>query len=405
MQRACAGPTIEEMATRASTPVSFTGLGPTMHVGMVCLLAASAARYFTRHGWSDRAPWVVGGAVVVLVLYLGGAALAPRRRFSPVVLVCVVAGWGALVLLAPSFGWCAFPLFFVCLRDLPVPLRWPMLAVVTGFVIASQTRVARPFDVSLVIGPVVVAVLIGATYKALLDESAERGRIINDLVATREDLARQYRAVGVAEERQRLAREIHDTIAQGLGSVLVLLQAVHERRAVPEAVDAQFLATARTITRENLAEARRFVQALGPAVLEGRSLEAALVELSSTGALSSANGSASPLTVEVEVVGAPVELLPPVEQTLIRVAQGALANIRSHAGATRARLTLTYLPDAVVLDVRDDGRGFDTTNGEPGFGLRSLAERLDDVGGRLSVESSPGDGTAVAASIPLVTSP
>ncbi len=101
------------------------------------------------------------------------------------------------------------------------------------------------------------------------------------------------------------------------------------------------------------------------------------------------------------MVGAPVELLPPIEQTLIRVAQGALANIRSHAGATRARLTLTYLPDAVVLDVRDDGRGFDTTKGEPGFGLRSLAERLDDVGGRLSVESSPGDGTAVAASIPL----
>ncbi|MFJ2840724.1 sensor histidine kinase [Streptomyces griseofuscus] len=108
--------------------------------------------------------------------------------------------------------------------------------------------------------------------------------------------------------------------------------------------------------------------------------------------------------------GAPPERLPaPVESALLRIAQGALANVREHAGATTATLTLTCLDDQIVLDVMDDGRGFkpaedrrDGTGGEGrGHGLPAIRARLRQLGGTLTVESAPGEGTALSAAIPL----
>ena len=106
--------------------------------------------------------------------------------------------------------------------------------------------------------------------------------------------------------------------------------------------------------------------------------------------------------VHVEVTGDPVPLLPDIEVTLYRVAQESLANVGKHAGATRAGLTLSYMDDVVVLDVRDDGTGFDPTAARTGFGLTAMEQRVRRVSGTFTVESAPDDGTAISASVPAI---
>ena len=97
--------------------------------------------------------------------------------------------------------------------------------------------------------------------------------------------------------------------------------------------------------------------------------------------------------------GTPRTVHPEVEVTLLRAAQEALANVARHAGATRVGLTLSYMEDLVTLDVRDDGVGFEPTRA--GFGLTGMRQRVHGVGGRLAVESAPGEGTAISASVPV----
>ncbi len=106
--------------------------------------------------------------------------------------------------------------------------------------------------------------------------------------------------------------------------------------------------------------------------------------------------------METAVTGIPLPLNPPIETALLRITQEALHNIKKHAQAQHVNLTLSYMPDLLVLDVADDGLGFDTTLAGRGFGLKTMRERAEGLGGTLTVESDLGKGTAVAVSIPLV---
>jgi Signal transduction histidine kinase len=159
--------------------------------------------------------------------------------------------------------------------------------------------------------------------------------------------------------------------------------------------------TARALARETLAEARRSVQALAPARLVDARLPDAIAEMATAWA------QATHVTVHVDTTGDVRALLPDLEVTLFRVAQEALANVGKHAKATTAWLTLTYMEDVVVLDVRDDGVGFDpSTRPGPavgtGYGLSAMEQRVLRVSGTLTVESAPGEGTAVSASVPAI---
>ncbi|MEU6151597.1 sensor histidine kinase [Actinosynnema sp. NPDC047251] len=322
--------------------MSAVWLHRAMHAGFYVLLAASAARYLAYHG-AD--PVVLGAALCLGALYPAGVRWT---RALPAVL----GVWLVLVWLAPSFGWCAIPLFFQCLRQLRPRLAVPLAGVLTLAVVLAQIRLADAVEPSLVLGPVGVAVITGAVF-------FDRRRLIHE--------------AGVLAERQRLGREIHDTLAQGLSSITLLLELGDTRRAAD-------------VAKENLAEARRFVRDLSP--LQGRSLEDALRGLCD----------------RVEVHGEPYPLTVPTEVALLRVAQGALANVREHAEAHTVVVTLSYLGDAVTLDVCDDGRGFDpraVTPGEGrGFGLASIRSRVAELGGTLSVESAPGEGTALGVTVP-----
>ncbi|MGW4158046.1 sensor histidine kinase [Streptomyces sp. NPDC004788] len=382
-------------------------LARVMHVAFFLLLGASLARFLLRHPWEDRSPWIVALSGALASLYLLGPVLGTRatpRRIAW--LGTVVAVWMVLVVLAPSFAWCAVPLFYTGLRTLPPRAALGLVTLLTVFVVTAQVQLSHGgFDPNLVIAPPAVAAIATAVF-VHAERQAERQRtLIEDLIRTRRELAATERREGTLAERQRLSMEIHDTLAQGLSSQQMLLQAADRTWDSDPATARRHVRTAESIADRNLAEARRFVHDLAPADLaEGGGLEEALRGLAT-------RESGADLEVRCHVDGTPDRPLPDrVQSALLRIAQGALANVREHAGATSAALTLTYLDDQVVLDVADDGRGFDpdrspSSEGVRGHGLPAMRVRAQQLGGTLTIESTPGEGTVLSAAIPLEVRP
>ncbi|MFH8727783.1 sensor histidine kinase [Streptomyces termitum] len=237
-----------------------------------------------------------------------------------------------------------------------------------------------------------------ATITALARANARLEQALAENAALQAQLVLQAREAGVADERRRLAAEIHDTLAQSLTGVIAQLQAATgttdpERHGV-------HLRRAAALARHGLGEARRSVQDLSPVALEHATLPEALektvggwAERTGIPARFTATGTERPLHDEVSA-------------TLLRIAEEALANTERHSAATRAGVTLSYMDDEVVLDVRDDGRGFDLdalpAHGPGGgFGLRGMRARAERLAGVVAVESAAGEGTAVSVRVPL----
>ena len=215
--------------------------------------------------------------------------------------------------------------------------------------------------------------------------------------------AAQGRTAGTLAERQRLAHEIHDTLAQGFTSIVTQLEAAEQALDGDAPTTAAHIARAKDTARDSLSEARRTVEALRPQALEQVALPDALRELAARWADAHPHAP----TVAIVVDGTPARMPPAVDDALLRVTQEALTNVARHAAASHVDVTLSYLDDLVLLDVQDDGVGFDvaamTGNGDVsggGYGLTSMRERVTLVGGALVVESGPTDGTTVAARIP-----
>ncbi|TRV79813.1 sensor histidine kinase [Streptomyces sp. 130] len=390
------------METRVHPPVA-AALRLCLHGLMLGLLALTAVKAFSDGGARPGAVTAVAG--VLAAVYAAGAAagaVRPGTRAGAEWLAVLGGLWAALLVLSPDALWVAFPLYFLQLHLLPTRWGLPAVAVTAGAAIAGFLLHGRAVTPGTFIGPLLGAAVAVATvlgYEALFRESERRRELIEELVATRAELAGAERAAGTLAERERLAREIHDTLAQGLSSIQLLLRAAE--RVLPEdAPAAAHVHRAREAAQDNLAEARRFVRALTPPDLENGSLTAALERLS-------VRSTTPALTVRFAVSGTPVELPTPYEVALLRAAQSALANTVRHAGAGRAEITLSFMETSVSLDVVDDGRGFAqdapaagaTESG--GFGLPAMRARARSLGGTLSVESAPGQGTAVALTLPL----
>ena len=260
------------------------------------------------------------------------------------------------------------------------------------------TGLHRGWTIAGAVGPIIgaaVAVAIGLGYQALYREAAERGRLIDELMNTREELASTSRDAGKFAERERLAAEIHDTVAQGLSSIQMLLHAAE--RADPDSPAIRQISLARETAADSLAETRQLIAELTPAALDGQSLADALRRICE-------RASSPELEARSVVEGEAVRLPMPLEATLVRIAQGAVSNVLRHADATRMAVTLTYSDDTVSLDVVDNGRGFDVAVLERGpaesFGLNAIRRRVELQGGTFSIESEPGH-TAVAVTFPL----
>jgi signal transduction histidine kinase len=214
-------------------------------------------------------------------------------------------------------------------------------------------------------------------------------------------LLTQAREAGVLDERARMAREIHDTIAQGLVGIITQLEASDQARDRP-ADRERHIQQAQRLARESLSEARRSVEASMPAALESGTLPDALSAVA--GDWSTIHG----IPADVTVTGDVIALQPDIEVALLRTAQEALANVARHAGASRVGLTLSFMGDIVTLDIRDDGVGFTVAESGAaaghgsGFGLTGMRQRVARVAGSLAIESEPGGGTALSARVPAI---
>ncbi|WP_406065746.1 sensor histidine kinase [Streptomyces sp. NBC_01077] len=381
-----------------------------LYVAFLLLLGSALARFLIRHTGENLAPWVVSLSVTLAVLYVLDPLLGRRRTALRYVwLGAVVAVWMALVWLAPSFGWCAVPLFFIGLRTLRPPAAIALIALVTATSVTAHLRLSGRLDVDVFLAPPAIAAIAVAVFVQMDRQSRRQRELIDDLIRTRRELAATERREGILAERQRLSMEIHDSLAQGLSSQQMLLQASDRVWDTDPATAHTHVRTATAIAEHNLTEARRFVHDLAPADLaDGNGLDQALRTLAG-------RETSDRITVHCHIDGAPTTPLPDrVQSALLRIAQGALANVREHSGATTAALTLTYLDDQVVLDVSDNGHGFDPTTtwtdgtsaardarGPRGHGLPAIRTRAHQLGGTLTIESHPNEGTVLSAAIPL----
>ncbi|MGW7488558.1 sensor histidine kinase [Streptomyces sp. NPDC054786] len=257
-----------------------------------------------------------------------------------------------------------------------------------------------------------LSVLLGLWIKRVVRQNKEHAALIEELRRNREQVARLSHRAGISAERERLAREIHDTLAQSLTSIISLVQAADSEVEGAPAVAREHLALVGRVARESLAEARAFVADRTPASLRESSLAQALRRQAD--GLTAQTG----LLVRFAVEGDERPLPMAVNVVLLRAAQEAGANVRRHADARAVDLVLRYGEGRVGLRVADDGRGFDAAAAAAGredehgaaghgrgdgggFGLRGMAARVAEIGGVMSVVSEPGAGTAVEVKVPL----
>jgi PAS domain S-box-containing protein len=210
-------------------------------------------------------------------------------------------------------------------------------------------------------------------------------------------LSVQNRESGILAERNRMARDIHDTLAQGFTGVVVQMEAAEEalsQNLLGKVGD--HIGRAGELARESLREARRSVQALRPQVLEEKKLCDALSSLMQK--MTAGTGMQTVFAVD----GAPRALPPEWEENLLRIGQEVLTNALRHAQASEFRSTLIFDPHEIRFVLKDNGRGFDPAGRHDGFGLQGMRERVESMGGHFTVESAPNSGTSVLITLPLV---
>jgi len=382
-----------------------TRLEAWLHVTLAVLTGASVVRYLQNHRLDDRVGWVAGGAALLLAWYAAYGRVPWRRSplWPPLWSATLVLVWVALVTAAPSFAWCAVPLAFVALRVLPFPVAVGVVVVMVVTVAVAWTSMRGAFDPTVFAGPACVAVLAVTAYRALDREAWVRQRLLEDLRDAQGDVADAQHRSGALAERARLSRDIHDSVAQGLSSINLLLQAAEQDwQERPEAARRHVGQAARS-ARDGLEEVRRVVGDLAPPELAvGAGTVALPAALRDTCARA---GQHTGVRVGVAVHGEAVPVADEVAAALLRTARGALANVVEHARASHVTVTLTYQQGSVSLDVRDDGCGFDPAAGvaaaDRGRGLAGIRSRITALGGEVAVESAPGEGTALAVSVPV----
>jgi signal transduction histidine kinase len=341
-----------------------------------------------------------------LLIFGGWVQLWGRQRIKDPVAhswwTLVLAFLGMLVLATLAARHLAFTLVATTLLPqyftlLPLPVAvltfFPMFVASeyshTAAVLANPTTM--PWDMAIIRGAAVI--LIGICFKVLALQIEERGRL-------RASLASAERKTGVLAERQRLAREIHDTLAQGFASILLHFERAEQIGALESSPAKPHLDLARSVAREGLEESRRMLAALRPEVLEQRALPEALERVCQEWSVR------TKIEAKLSVTGSASALHPDIEVAVLRGMQEALTNVARHSGAKTAAVTLSYMDDVVVLDVQDDGKGFLPSEVQGnGYGLTGMRERVKRLRGSVSVESMPGEGTTISLSLPaMVTS-
>jgi signal transduction histidine kinase len=396
-----------------SETIDRTGTSRWLRLGQHALLGVLALVCGLRAIADGAHPLAEIGALAVFVgWYAAGPRLAREGRGGTVWFVGLTLLWAVLVVVSPENVWLAFSLWLLAGHVLPL-LPAVIVSLVVFVVVALEpVRATGEATFAAIIGPfigMVVALGVAKAQQALVRDGMERQRLITSLYAAQEEsaaltdeLARVQRAEGASSERTRLSRDIHDGIAQGFSSILLLARAALAEQD-PDRLR-EILRHVESGAAEGLEESRRVVGALAPADLDEGSLTGAVRRV--TERFAQESGVAARVSVSGQLSSLPTTA----EVTLLRCVQGALANVRTHADAQQVVVSLDETQDSVRVDVVDDGRGFDTvlwtatTPGSPrdgGYGLRATRARLRELGGGLAIESAPGEGTALSAWIPL----
>jgi len=351
---------------------------------LIALLAAASAVWYGYFGdarklWARSSGWAAAFLTVEATLWLLLIFQNP---------IFILAGFGMMA--------------HVCRRG--PGWSYAVAAIFGGGMVLQEITEQGPIARSVLVNAVFIAgfmVLLSRLIYDISQRSEEQQRLIAELEETRTELAAAEHQAGILNERHRLARDIHDTVAQGFTSIVMLLEAAEAEFGNDLEKARAHLDRARKTARDNLAEARSLVWALRSERLLGSSLDDALAGLVDE------FRSLTSIRAEFVVNGNRRSMPPASEDCLLRVTQEALANVRRHAVASCVGVTLSYLPDQVALDVRDDGVGFEpaslagTQELEGGVGLHAMLERVEEQGGTRHIESGRGEGTAISVQLPL----
>ena len=244
----------------------------------------------------------------------------------------------------------------------------------------------------IILGLLIISTIIGAFISSIIKQSIDRQRLIHELTQSRASLMRVEREAGRLTERQRLARDIHDTLAQHFTSIIMHLSAA--KHSNPESVQSE-VQQAEDAAREGLDEIRRIVWDMQPEQIEKASLVEAVEELAARWSAENR------VQVKMKVTGTPRSLTSSAETALLRVSQEAMHNINKHAQAKNVNITFSFMEDIFVMDIADDGLGFDPSKTSDGFGLTTMRDRIEELSGIFTIESEQGRGTAIAVSLPI----
>lgn len=391
-----------------STPVRAMQFGQHAITGVLIVIGAIRAIL------DGTAPVLVGA---VSLCFAGWYAVGPflarstgRRQLATPWLIGLAVLWLGLATVSAEFIWLAFPLWLLAGNLLPLrPAIVFSLLTFAGVVVIPLLKTGGT-SYAFIIGPLVGGVFafgISRGYLQLLTDARERQRLIaslvqaqNDMAGLHEELGRAQRESGAIEERTRLSRDIHDTIAQGLSAIVLITRAGMDKD-LAETTTA--LAQVETIALDSLVDVRRIVSALAPVELQEGALAGALRRMLDR--LTAETGIRTEMHADASLPSLPAS----VEVALLRTAQSALSNVRLHAEASHVVVNLVDAEDSARLDIVDDGRGFDADSWgrspdgstASGYGLHSMRARLRELGGGLDIESTKGDGTALSAYVPL----
>lgn len=374
---------------------------------------------------ADDPQWaVLALAAALVVVYMVGTtaenrALHAQQRDIPrwqtvLWLILVVGLWGPLLLFSIDFVWLLFPLVFLILHILPTAIALACVAAAWALA-AFVPRAIHPEDwgVANAVGPaigVLFAVGVYFTYEALGREVARQEALTKELIAAQQQLAVTEHQSGRMEERERLSREIHDTVAQGLSSILLLSRAAKKSVAAgneSEALDQ--IATMEEQAGISLNEARRFVRDLASPDLGLPLDEAIIAHLERTEAKELSLGNPIDMVftpLDPSQKQALAELPEPISRALYRVVGEAITNVVKHSHATKAVVTISMWDEEITVDIADNGRGLSHPKAENtvqrGFGLDGMRRRMEALGGSLAIECSTS-GTIVTATVPLTS--
>ena len=343
-------------------------------------------------------PWRLGVGFALLVV----AWIALGRRGTE---AATVTPFIVVVVLTSGLVVAAYPTLAI-IQVIAYPIAWSFsatmrravvaniaiaLAVGVGFLVSLGTGTANLVQTAFTVAlSLIFSLAMGFWISRMTALGEERGRLLGELQGAQEQIAALNRAAGAADERERMARDLHDTIAQDLTGLVMLAQRARREAAGPDST----LALLEESARAALTEIRALVAAGAAVADDGLDLASALRRL--------ADRFMRETGVQVELaVDAGLALSRDVEVVALRCVQEALGNARKHARASRVSIDVTRLNgNRVQVRVVDDGIGFDPATAPDGFGLTGMTERLSLVHGTLSVSSAPGAGTTLTAELP-----